>query len=221
MKPDFSTMPPATTNSAAPQTPSPIPTQLPEYKPDTQLLRERNRQLLKDIFKATVAFTVASMLTLIAPLHQHIGNASHMAAVATLFFHPCKSVGAMLETTVLGAIGAVFATAIAAVGASTAAYLNAHGRLVESAVFLLFLIFGSTFLLAYIRANSSRIPVYTGTVIAHIIIAIALTAYASQGQLEVDWERLWGLLVPIGCGLLISLLTNILVFPKSATNLLR
>ncbi len=62
---------------------------------------------------------------------------------------------------------------------------------------------------------------YTGTVIAHIIIAISLTAYASQGGVNVDWLKLWQLLLPIGCGLLISLITNLLVFPKRATNLLR
>lgn len=124
----------------------------------------------KRVTKATLAFMFASALTFLVPIREQIGPMSHFAALAVLFFHPCKSVGAMLEATVTGLLGIAFAAAVSAGGILASQAVNeavgaghsASAAYYATAATVLVIVFSATFLLAFVRAKSSQSPVYTG-----------------------------------------------------------
>ena len=135
----------------------------------------------RNVIKATAAFLLACSLTFVDPLQQRLGYLSHFAAVAILFFHPCKSLGAMLEATLMGFLGVGFGVGVDYFGSwivdrsssSSSSSLSSsssqdlptempHHLFYATVVCILLLVFVSTFVLAFIRARWSQPAIFTG-----------------------------------------------------------
>lgn len=173
--------------------------------------------IVRDLLKASIMFMLATSLTFYEPFHKELGYGSHMAAVAILFFNPCKSVGATVEAVLTGLLGILFAICICTFSIAISAILCREHYLILKSMFLLAVMFLSTFTLAFVRARSSRPPVYTGAVIAQLIITVVLTGYAIEDHEEVNFDAIWMIVLPVLAGAFVSFLGNSLLWPTSAT----
>ena len=177
-------------------------------------------KILRNMLKSMTAFALTAVLPFVNAAHPYLGFSSHMAAIAILFFNPCKSIGGMFESVVMGIFGVAFGSLVSMGG--IAVWTCVKPSLLK--IFLLIsLIFISSFTLSFLRSRSSRQPVYTGTVIAHIVMFTILTGpelLSSKGDhetVDILIEKLKYLDISILFGAFISLLVSVLLWPKSAS----
>ena len=185
-------------------------------------LGERRREILIDISKSWIAFALSTLLTFVPEVQRHLGYSSHLASVTVLLFHPGKTVGAMFQATIAGVLGALFATVVCVIAQLLAMHFNQNNQPAGTISTFLGLLFLSSFILAYMRARDSRQAVYTGSIVAMLILYVMLTSGSLiETREHVDLLRIRQVIVPILCGLAVSLLSNILIFPISARDRVR
>lgn len=186
----------------------------------------------QSIIKATIAFILATSFTFCPYLNNflvsttNVTASTQLVAVSTLFFNPCRSVGAMLEAMWMGVFGLAFASLITTLGWwSVVKYPDTTQTsvIVYQSISLLSLLFLATFVLAFVRARGSKPPIYAGTIMAHWLVSITLTdlpkiqAYSRDSPVPL----LCSVVLPLACGMMISLFVNVLVWPTKATSQLK
>jgi uncharacterized membrane protein YgaE (UPF0421/DUF939 family) len=193
---------------------------LPESKKnirDITVKSEITKKIFCDILKAVIAFATACSFTFIETFNKGVGRTSYNAAIAILFFNPTQSVGALFESAVMGLLGTLFAFFICSIALYAGSSFNSSDMHYLSIPVYLLLLFLSTFLLAFLRARSSRPPVYTFTVLSHIIVSKILTSNIDENLSDFSLYQVWELIFPLCIGMTISLIVNVLIFPKSAS----
>ncbi|KND04150.1 uncharacterized protein SPPG_01585 [Spizellomyces punctatus DAOM BR117] len=172
--------------------------------------------------KAVIAFYVASLFVLIDPIAIAFGSGVYLTPFATLFFPPVKTIGAILETVLVGAVGVMFGAAVSlAALASATAYNSSRpeqekepvgGFLIQ----LLFLIVG-VFCLGYVRATYPRLNNATLTSIMVMVFPLTTNIYSR----EVVAASVWNIVKPFMAGAGICLVVDITVFPEFSGRVLR
>lgn len=185
------------------------------------LLTWINWDITRDLAKAVIAFTIAMSFSFVDAFKVYGGEFGFLAAVTVLFFHPSKSVGALLEAVFLGLLGVIFGSLVSLVGLYFTYRMQNKDELVQNVACIMILVFFAVFLLSYIRAKSSRPPVYTGIVISHMLICITLMGNVPQNIDDWNINRMLKIVTSILFGASVSLLTNLLFWPKSAYSDLR
>ena len=66
------------------------------------------------ILKCSIAYVLASLATFVAPISGLLGrnDGKHVVATVTVYFHPARSAGSMLEATVLALLAFAYAAAV-------------------------------------------------------------------------------------------------------------
>ncbi|KAL1914303.1 uncharacterized protein VTP21DRAFT_9041 [Calcarisporiella thermophila] len=166
------------------------------------------------IHKSAVAYTLVSLLTLIAPVAKWLGPFSFMSVLGIVYLNPARTVGAQLEASLLGVFGCVIACIYCMAIRALTAYVNMNnpgsyaGRWVLAIALFVFV-----FCVTYARITWARLFafwLYT-TIIAIWALTRDVDETVTNPRDELD------LSLPIVCGILITLAVNILVHPEMAT----
>ncbi|KAJ1653041.1 hypothetical protein IWQ61_006754 [Dispira simplex] len=179
----------------------------------------------RNVFKAALAFTLASLFSFHPMLHQLVGESPHLVANAILFFNPVRSRGAFIEAGSMGVLGLVFAAVVAYTGLCLSTFLTAYDELymTSKVVSLALFCFLPIFVLAYVKANLGRQAIYTGNSIAHIMLLTVLTRETSIVHLDgtVDSRKTEDNATALLMGLFISVVVGWFLWPQRAYTRLR
>ncbi|KAJ1968952.1 hypothetical protein IWQ62_000931 [Dispira parvispora] len=179
----------------------------------------------RNVLKAALAFTLASLFSFHPMLHQLVGESPHLVANAILFFNPVRSRGAFIEAGSMGVLGLAFAAVMAYAGLCLSTFLTAYDQLYMTSKIssLALFCFLPIFVLAYVKANLGRQAIYTGNSIAHIMLLTVLTRETSIIHLDgtVDPRKTEDNATALLMGLLISVLVGWFLWPQRAHTRLR
>lgn len=187
----------------------------------------RSRIVLIDMLKSWLAFAISTILTFVPLFRNSLGFYSHFATVSVLLFHPGKSVGAMLETVLLGVFGVVFSLIVCLFTELIVGIFEMQNNwFLNRSIVILSSLFISIFIIAYTRAKHEKVPVFIAAMMSNMILIVQLTndsigtiANAPQSigiSQQFNWMVKNSLVLPVLAGMSVSLFTNIAVFPKSA-----
>ncbi|KAK6503651.1 hypothetical protein TWF481_008656 [Arthrobotrys musiformis] len=163
--------------------------------------------LWQHIFKCSIATECALIICLIPAIAMEYGPAVYLGAIASVFGHPGRNFGAMLETLVFAMLGALIGTGWVTFGSYISDLIyennpeNAHAF---RAVILVI----SLLVHGYLR---SKIPkIFVGVLLFLFTVIIQMTTPIFQFSSKVATAFLY----PFLTGILICLVVNILVFPE-------
>lgn len=117
------------------------------------------------VLKCSFAYIIGCLFTFVPELNALCGTriASHLAATVTVFFHPAKSVGGMVEAAGFGWLYTLAALSLSLASMYTTDYFLDNGQqmtayMVSLGVWLA----GSTFIISYLKAKLNTPSILTG-----------------------------------------------------------
>ncbi|KAJ3281149.1 hypothetical protein HK104_000177, partial [Borealophlyctis nickersoniae] len=187
-------------------------------KPDLSFLPHISPRGFGDVTKLVVAFFLACLTVLIKPIAALLGTNAFIVPLSTLYFPPVVSVGAMIESWVVGSLGLLLsAVAGMAAQASVVAANNRWGNSasgpVVSELWLIVCFFGLGWLRAKFQRLSNPFVVWA--------VQLSNTLILGSDATEINLALIWGILKPLLAGGLVSLVVNLLVWPTTASQILR
>jgi hypothetical protein len=84
------------------------------------------------------------MATFVGPIRDYLGknDGKHMVATVTVYFHPSRSAGSMMEAIILAAIAFIYATFISFTSMGVSTFFRSHGLLTAGHVVVLIIFCG-------------------------------------------------------------------------------
>lgn len=177
-------------------------------------------------FKATVCYMICTAISITPTFNDMFKSNGYLFVTAVLYFHPARTVGAMLESILICYIGIAFGVLIANICLQIAYYYHADtgkdSRHIASTFAFLSLALVS-FLLAFIRARfgSKRASINTGCTMAHILTFLTITEIPNENALPTLQIRIYRVAGSLLLGSLVSFLGCILIKPTTAASGLR
>ncbi|OZJ03585.1 hypothetical protein BZG36_03050 [Bifiguratus adelaidae] len=174
----------------------------------------------ESIIKCCIAYALACMFTWIPALNALLGDSatsSHMIATASVWFHPAKTLGGMVEAISVAFLYFIFGVIISCLSMlSTLALYERDAANWAHFVSLVFWLGGSTFLIQLSKVYFDRPSFNTGASISALILFTVIVKEGSESAGEFSTDRIEGISLAVGIGLLISVVTCFLFLPKSA-----
>ncbi|KAJ3046641.1 hypothetical protein HK097_000669, partial [Rhizophlyctis rosea] len=157
-------------------------------------LIKRTGEALKPIFtrstlKATIAYLIATLATILDHPHKELGGVSYLVAVAILFFHPSRTVGAMVEALLCCVVGLTVGFIVAQGTLVLVEYYDdVKGNIMEAQVIALATLCIETFILAHIRAKwgNTRPAIATGCTLTHLLSFMCFTQMSNPKALPLS-----------------------------------
>lgn len=130
----------------------------------------------KRIFKASLAYLIACLVSFTPLFHPYIGASGHLAASAAVFFNPAKSLGRMVDAAVVGLCAITFGVLVSVASLLSAIWFNKYDRYILGHVVSV-IVFGggSTFIIAYAKAYYNQPNVNVGKYLLTVSFANTLT----------------------------------------------
>ncbi|PWN43915.1 hypothetical protein IE81DRAFT_365332 [Ceraceosorus guamensis] len=194
----------------------------------------RIRPVHKDIFKCAIAYFLASLFTYAPLLSQLMADIlpdrdgvaipiSNLFLVATVsvYFHPGRSMGSMIEADIFAALAFVYSIALGLVSMITAVALHQAGFAAFSNILTVVLFIGCGMgLVGYTRAKLVR-PAFSSA--ASLIGVIVFTVIAKEGGTHFgrfETDKVYDVSLVVAVGALVTNTVCFLLWPQSAcTNL--
>ncbi|RMZ92616.1 hypothetical protein DV736_g175, partial [Chaetothyriales sp. CBS 134916] len=173
----------------------------------------------KGMFKCALAYLLGSLATFVPVLSELFGqnDLKHLVSTITVYFHPARSLGNMLEALML-AFGAFCYTAVMAVaGMSVTVFfadtvdLIALGRLVVLVVF----VGGGLGFIAWVKVKKGDPLVNVACSLASLTLISTLTREAAVQRGDYSFEKISQILRMLVAGVIATTLVNFFVFPIS------
>ncbi|GJJ77427.1 hypothetical protein EMPS_09786 [Entomortierella parvispora] len=176
----------------------------------------------KRIFKASLAYLLACLISFTPWFKPYIGASGHLAASSAVFFNPAKSLGRMVDAATAGLCAIFFGVVISVASMLSAIWFNQRdlyiwGHVVSVVIFG----GGSTFIIAYAKAHYNRPTVNVACILSHIMILVILTKEGALSLGEFNISRVAAITVSMLLGVVISVLVCIFLWPESAHETLR
>ncbi|KXS13593.1 hypothetical protein M427DRAFT_364764 [Gonapodya prolifera JEL478] len=173
----------------------------------------------KRLLRSLVAVEAATMLSLIGRGgHNPFGPAVFLAAIASLFFHPGRTVGSLIESIIFGLTGAV----IGAIWTNFGSFLvakqneNVNGDFLR-AFTLLSVVLLLVVVMSILQARFPRLRLLSiNSLIITILNLIQKVHYTTP-----TWTTPWWMVVAYCVGAACSLFSCLLVFPETASDDIR
>ncbi|KAJ3023607.1 hypothetical protein HKX48_002155 [Thoreauomyces humboldtii] len=189
------------------------------------IARKAPRKLFTDqTIKASVTYLVAITASLSTWADSQLEGSSYLVAMAVLYFHPARTVGAMVEAMICCLVGLALGYFIA-VGCTHVAvyYQNDQRNEIEAHAIAMVVLFLVTFLVAFIRAKwgRHRPSIATACTLTHFLTFVTITQISSEGSLAQLPQRIDRITIALLCGSAISFLGCCIIQPKTASSVLR
>ncbi|KAI1317808.1 hypothetical protein EDD11_007830 [Mortierella claussenii] len=168
------------------------------------------------IFKASLAYLLACLLSFTPFFLPYIGASGHLAASAAVFFNPAKSLGRMVDAVTAGLSAIGFGFLVSVASSASAVWFNNRdmyiwGHVVSVVVFG----GGSTFIIAYAKAY------YNPCTLSHIMILVTLTKEGALSLVDFNLARVLASATAMLLGVVISTVISVVLWPESAHEKLR
>ncbi|KAN0063291.1 hypothetical protein ACQY0O_004455 [Thecaphora frezii] len=186
----------------------------------------------RNIVKCVIAYFVASLFTFSPTLSSNMARLLpnhdpdarvpfsnlHMIATVAVYFHPAKTLGAMLEADFFALIAFTFAVALGLSSMAIAVFLHEADMLFVSDILsvLFFLGFGMA-LVGYAKVKVGKAQFNTACSLICIIVFTVVVKEGSKNLGHFSFEKTYQVTLVVIAGSLIANLVCFLFWPQSAT----
>ncbi|EXJ80133.1 hypothetical protein A1O1_08275 [Capronia coronata CBS 617.96] len=179
----------------------------------------------KGIFKCAVAYLLGSLATFVPPLSQLFGrqNSKHMVATITVYFHPARSLGSMLDALILAATAFLYIAMISLSSMSVTVFFadTVHLIALGHAIVLIVFLGGGLGLVGWVKLRKNDPLVNIACSLTSLGTITVLTKEGAVQAGDYSLASISQILKMIVAGVIATMLVSILIFPISARKRLR
>ncbi|KAM5346244.1 hypothetical protein ACJ41O_009249 [Fusarium nematophilum] len=133
----------------------------------------------RGVLKCTVAYTIASLATFAPPLANFLGKpeGKHVVATITVYFHPARSVGSMIEAILIAIVAVAYAEVISLLSMATSVFFGSTMHLVTISHVLVVVVFigGGFGFMGWVKQRMLNPLVNVGSTLASLAIIGVVT----------------------------------------------
>ncbi|KIW05449.1 uncharacterized protein PV09_03338 [Verruconis gallopava] len=176
------------------------------------------------VFKCSLAYTLGSLATFVAPISGLLGrnDGKHMVATVTVYFHSARSAGSMAEATVMAMIAFAYAAFVSFSSMAVSIFFRRQGLLeLGHAVVLVFFCGGGLGLVGWTKQRLGNPLVNVACSLTSLAIITVLTKEGAVQEGRFSYIKVLQVLKMIGMGMFAAIAVNFLVKPQLARRALR
>ncbi|KAH6631196.1 Fusaric acid resistance protein-like-domain-containing protein [Chaetomium sp. MPI-SDFR-AT-0129] len=190
-----------------------------------RLLHWLNTPAGHGIIKCTLAYTLGSLATFWSPLSDFLGrpDGKHVVATLTVYFHPARSVGSMIEAVLIAFVAVAYAELVSILSMCTSVLFGGVLGMVALAHGLVLLLFigGAFGFMGWVKQRMNNPLVNVGSTLASLAIIGVVTKETAVFTSVFSNQKIFQLLKMLLMGITITTVVNITVWKASAVSALR
>lgn len=179
----------------------------------------------RGVLKCTLAYSLGSLFTLWEPLSDFLGkpDGKHVVATITVYFHPARTAGSMLEGTLIAIVAVCYAEIVSMASMATSVFFGSTLHMVAVAYTLVLLIFvaGAFGFLGWVKQRLNNPLVNVGSTLASLSMISVLTKENAVQDHIFSNHKIVQVLKMLICGIIITVAVNLLLWRTSARSQLR
>lgn len=179
----------------------------------------------KGVFKCALAYLLGSLATFLPPLSNLLGrnDSKHLVATITVYFHPARSLGSMLEALLLASAAFLYTAVVSVVSMSVTVFFADVVHLIEIGYTLDLVIFigGGLGLVGWYKLKKNDPLVNIACSLTGLSLITILTKEGAVQAGDYSFEKIWQILKMIVTGVIATMLVSFFVFPISGRQKLR
>lgn len=177
------------------------------------------------VLKCTLAYLLGSLGTFWPVMSDFLGrmDGKHIVATLTVYFHPARTVGSMLEAVLIAIIAVAYAELVCVLSMAAAiASRSSMGSLVPAhAIVLIVFVGGGLGFVGWVKQKLNQPLVNTASTLASIAIISVVTKEESIQDGYFSGDKIVQVLKMLLIGISITVAVNLLVWRVSARHVLR
>jgi gas vesicle protein len=173
------------------------------------------------ILKCTIAYILGSLATFVPAIAGLLGrnDGKHIVATITVYFHPARSAGSMLEAVMIAFAAFSYATFVSFSSMAVSAYFGGHNQLVLGHIIVLIVFVGGGLgLVGWTKHKLGNPLVNVGCSLTSLALITILTKEGAVQAAVFSYVKVWQVLKMIIMGCTASAAVSLLVRPVSARN---
>ncbi|KAF2147466.1 uncharacterized protein K452DRAFT_217473 [Aplosporella prunicola CBS 121167] len=181
-------------------------------------------KLGRSMLKCSIAYLLGSMATFVPPLHEFLGknDGKHMVATITVYFHPARSAGSMLEATMLALIAFLYASFISFTSMAVSVAFGRLGMLeLGHAIVLVVFCGGGLGFIGWFKQRLGNPLVNVACSLASLACITILTKEGSIQAAKFSYDKIFQVLKMVIMGIIATTGVSLLIQPISARKNLR
>ncbi|KIW75357.1 hypothetical protein Z517_10098 [Fonsecaea pedrosoi CBS 271.37] len=179
----------------------------------------------KGIFKCALAYFLGSLATFVPRLSLLFGrqNSKHMVATITVYFHPARSLGSMLDALLLATSAFLYVAVVSLLSMTVAAFFSDTVHLIElgHAIVLVVFVGGGLGFVGWIKLRRNDPLVNIACSLSSLSLVTILTKEGAIQAGDYSTKSIAQILKMIVAGVIATMLVSFLIFPISARHKLR
>ncbi|KAJ4396598.1 hypothetical protein N0V93_000819 [Gnomoniopsis smithogilvyi] len=177
------------------------------------------------VLKCVLAYSLGSLFTLWAPLSEILGkpDGKHVVATITVYFHPARTSGSMIEGTLIAIVAVLYAEFVSVASMATSVFFGSTLHMVATAYTLVLLVFvgGGFGLLGWVKQRLNNPLVNVGSTLASLSMISVLTKENAVQDHVFSNLKIVQVFQMLCFGISITVAVNLLLWRTSARAQLR
>jgi len=179
----------------------------------------------KSMFKCAVAYLLGSLATFVPQISQLLGkqDSKHMVATITVYFHPARSLGSMLDALLLATTAFLYTTLVSLLSMTVSVFFADAVHLIElgHAIVLIVFVGGGLGFIGWVKLKMNDPLVNISCSLASLALITILTKEGAVQVGDYSIEKISQILRMIVAGVIATMLVSFLIFPISGRSRLR
>ncbi|KAK3378577.1 Fusaric acid resistance protein-like-domain-containing protein [Podospora didyma] len=179
----------------------------------------------RGVLKCTLAYTLASLATFWSPLSDFLGkpDGKHVVATLTVYFHPARSAGSMIEAILIAIVAVAYAEVVCILSMCTSVLFGSVLEMVPLAHALVLAIFigGGFGFIGWAKQKMNNPLVDVGSTLASLAIIGVVTKETAVFASVFSNQKIVQIFKMLIMGITATTAVNLLVWRVSAVDLLR
>ncbi|CAI6085782.1 unnamed protein product [Clonostachys chloroleuca] len=179
----------------------------------------------RGVLKCTMAYTIASLATFVTPVAHLLGKpgGKHVVATITVYFHPARTTGSMIEAVIIAIVAIAYAEVICLLSMATSVLFGAVWGMVTLAhVLVVVLFFGGAFgFMGWVKQKMENPLVNVASTLASLAIISVLTKETAVIDNVFSNQKIVQVLKILLMGIASTTMVNLFIWRVSARTLLR
>ncbi|KAL6697120.1 Fusaric acid resistance protein-like domain-containing protein [Trichoderma pleuroticola] len=177
------------------------------------------------VLKCTLAYTIASLATFLTPLSDFLGtlDGKHVVATITVYFHPARSTGSMIEAVLIAVVAIAYAELVSILSMVVSVFVGSVMGLVTLAHVLVVILFigGGFGFMGWVKQKMANPLVNVGSTLASLAIISVVTKENAVISNVFSNQKIVQVFKMLVMGITSTAAVNVLVWRVSSRDLLR
>ncbi|KAK3988625.1 Fusaric acid resistance protein-like-domain-containing protein [Cladorrhinum sp. PSN332] len=177
------------------------------------------------VLKCTLAYSIGSLATFCSPISDWLGrpDGKHVVATLTVYFHPARSAGSMIEAVLIAMVAIVYAETVSVLSMVTSVAVGSGLHLVPLAHALVLTVFigGGFGFIGWVKQRMGNPLVDVGSTLASLAIISVVTKETAVLGSVFSNQKIVQIFKMFVMGVAATTAVNLLLWRVSAVSLLR